>query len=101
MWIIGCDLHTRYQQVAAMNTVTGETIERRLDHDGDRVRSFYAALEPPVRVGIEATGAVVWFEQLLGELGHELWIGNVGEIRRRRRDGRRPTCATRVCCCSC
>lgn len=81
MWIIGCDLHTRYQQVAVMNTVTGETIERRLEHDGDQVRSFYAKLEPPVRVGIEATGAVGWFEQLLGELGHELWIGNAGAIR--------------------
>ena len=29
MWIIGCDLHTRYQQVAALNTTTGELVERR------------------------------------------------------------------------
>ncbi|MDE3135617.1 MAG: IS110 family transposase [Acidobacteriota bacterium] len=81
MWIIGCDLHTRYQQLAAMNTATGETIERRLGHEGEQVRRFYAALEAPVRVGIEATGAVGWFEQLLGELGHELWVGNAGAIR--------------------
>lgn len=81
MWIIGCDLHTRYQQVAMMNTATGETIERRLDHEGDQVRCLYAALQPPVRVGIEATGAVGWFERLLEELGHELWVGNAGAIR--------------------
>jgi hypothetical protein len=48
MWIISCDLHTRYPQVAVMNTANGETIERRLDHGGDQVRSFYAKLEPPV-----------------------------------------------------
>ena len=27
MWIIGCDLHTRYQQAAAMNDETGEVAE--------------------------------------------------------------------------
>jgi hypothetical protein len=31
MWIIGCDLHTRYQQAAAMNDETGEVVELRLD----------------------------------------------------------------------
>jgi len=81
MWIIGCDLHTRYQQVAALNVATGELIERRLEHVGDQVRAFYAALEKPVRVGVEATGPRSWFEQLLGELGHELWVGDAGRIR--------------------
>jgi hypothetical protein len=27
-----------------------------------------------VRVGMEASGHARWFEQLLGELGFELWI---------------------------
>jgi hypothetical protein len=26
-------------------------------------------------VGVEATGHTRWFERLLAELGHELWIG--------------------------
>jgi len=31
MMIIGCDLHTRYQQIAMLNTETGELTERRLE----------------------------------------------------------------------
>ena len=33
MMIIGCDLHTRYQQVAMLDTETGELVERRLEHE--------------------------------------------------------------------
>jgi hypothetical protein len=32
MMIIGCDLHTRYQQIAGVDTATGEMVERRLEH---------------------------------------------------------------------
>ncbi len=32
MLIIGCDFHTRFQQIAMMDTTTGELIERRLEH---------------------------------------------------------------------
>jgi hypothetical protein len=33
MIIIGCDFHTRYQQIAMANDETGELLlERRLDH---------------------------------------------------------------------
>jgi len=31
MMIIGCDLHTRYQQIAMLDSETGELTERRLD----------------------------------------------------------------------
>jgi transposase len=34
-----------------------------------------------VRVGIEATGHTRWFERMLAELGHELWIGDAAQIR--------------------
>jgi len=81
MKIIGCDLHTRYQQVAMLEQETGELIERRLEHESGEARAFYAALSAPVRVGIEATGHTRWFERMLGELGHELWIGDAAEIR--------------------
>jgi hypothetical protein len=81
MWIIGCDLHTRYQQVAALETTTGELVEHRLEHEGEAVRQFYAALPAGARIGIEATGHAQWFERLLAELGHELWVGDAAEIR--------------------
>ena len=71
MKIVGCDLHTRYQQVALLDRETGELIERRLEHESGEARVFYAALSGPVRVGIEATGHTRWFERMLAELGHE------------------------------
>jgi hypothetical protein len=37
MWIIGCDIHSRYQQIAALDKETGEMIERRLNHQATRV----------------------------------------------------------------
>ena len=81
MKIIGCDLHTRYQQIAMLDEETGELIERRLQHESGEARAFYAGLTGPVRVGIEATGHTRWFERLLAELGQELWIGDAAEIR--------------------
>jgi transposase len=61
---------------------TGELlIERRLDHESGEARAFYCSLQEPVRVGIEATGPIHWFERLLAELGHELWIGDSAKIR--------------------
>jgi transposase len=81
MLIIGCDFHTRYQQIAMMDEATGELIERRLDHQSGEAQAFYRNLQGAVRVGIEATGPIRWFERLLAELGHELWIGDSAKIR--------------------
>ena len=81
MLIIGCDFHTRYQQIAMLDTLTGELTERRLDHESGEAHAFYRGLQRPVRVGIEATGPMHWFERLLVELGHELWIGDSAKIR--------------------
>jgi transposase len=81
MLIIGCDFHTRYQQIAMMDQATGELVERRLEHENGEASAFYRNLPKPVRVGIEATGPMQWFERLLAELGHELWIGDSGKIR--------------------
>ena len=46
-----------------------------------QVREFYAALEGPVVVGIEATGAMQWFLELLEELGIECRVGHPAKIR--------------------
>ena len=81
MLIIGCDFHTRYQQIAMLDESTGELTERRLEHENGEAHAFYRSLQGPVRVGIEATGPLHWFERLLAELGHELWIGDSAKIR--------------------
>ena len=40
MLIIGCDFHSRFQQIAMLDTETGEVIERRLEHESDEARKF-------------------------------------------------------------
>lgn len=81
MKIVGCDLHARQQTIAMVDTETGEFTERTLIHEGKAVRAFYAALEGPVVVGIEATGAMQWFLELLEELGIECRVGHPAKIR--------------------
>src|SRR5262250_1373727 len=81
MVIIGCDFHTRFQQIAMMDGTTGELVERRLEHGTGEAERFYAALPAPARVGIEATFATQWFEKVLSQYGHELWFGDAAEIR--------------------
>lgn len=82
MKIIGCDFHPGYQQIAMWDKATGEVLERSLSHERkEEVRAFYAGLQGPVRVGIEASGQSQWFERQLAELGHEVWIGDAAKIR--------------------
>jgi transposase len=81
MIIIGCDFHTRMQQIAMINTETGELTERQLEHEGEQARSFYADLKEPALVGIESTGYTRWFAEMLSELGHELVVGDAAKIR--------------------
>ena len=72
MKIIGCDFHTRYQQIAMLDEATGELVERRLDHESGEAHAFYRDLQGPVRVGIETTGPIRWFERLDGWPGLSL-----------------------------
>jgi len=81
MLIRGVDFHTRFQQIAMLDTETGEVVERRLGHSNGEAKKFYAELQKPVRVGMEATGYAQWFEAMLAKLGHELWVGDSAEIR--------------------
>ena len=81
MILVGCDLHTRKQQVALLNTETGELWDQELSHDGDAIERFYATLPPPVTVGIESTGYSLWFHALLQRLGHTLLVGEAAKIR--------------------
>jgi transposase len=81
MKIIGCDLHTRFEQIAMLATETGEVIEKRLDHENGEAREFYKGLQERALVGIESTGYTRWFAEMLQELGHELVVGEAGKIR--------------------
>jgi transposase len=78
---IGCDVHTRNQVVAWIEEETGEIKKRRLEHGGKEVKEFYAQFPRGTVVGIEATFPAYWFERLMGELGHELWVGDAARIR--------------------
>jgi transposase len=80
MKIIGCDYHPSFQQIAMLDTETGELIERRLSHADGEAQRFYEALSGPVLVGVESSGNMLWFERLLARLKHELWIGDAGQI---------------------
>ena len=44
MKIVGCDLHTRYQQIAMLDEDTGELVERRLEHASGEAKEFYTQL---------------------------------------------------------
>jgi len=81
MKIIGCDLHARQQTIAMLDTDTGEVVEQTLEHEGEKVREFYSALLDPVRVGIEASGSMQWFLQLMEELGIDCQVGHPAKIR--------------------
>ena len=79
MKIIGCDFHPSFQQIAMVDCETGEYTERKLTPE--EARQFYAELQGPVLVGMEACGNTLWLERLLASLGIELWLGDAGKIR--------------------
>ncbi len=63
--IVGCDYHPGFQQIAFVDTDTGELQERRLDHP-EVAEKFYRELADQgmkVHVGMEASGHARWFER--------------------------------------
>ena len=63
MLIIGCDHHPSFQQIAFVDTDTGELQERRLEHC-EEAEKFYRGLGVQgmkVRLGMEASGHGRWF----------------------------------------
>ena len=92
MIIIGCDYHPGFQQIAFVDSETGECKERRLGHR-EEAEKFYRDLGAQgvrVRVGMEASGHARWFERLLGELQLELWIAMPPRSERSGCANRRP-----------
>ena len=83
MIIIGVDFHPEFQQIASMDSDSGEFQEQRLAHRED-AEKFYrglAAAGQKVRVGMEASGHARWFERLIVEMQFELWIADAAEVR--------------------
>lgn len=81
MMIIGCDFHPRFQQIAFMDTETGEYGERRLNHPEEAERYYRSLLGKQVRIGVEATGNFRWFRRLIHELGFTFLLGDPSAIR--------------------
>jgi hypothetical protein len=53
MIIIGCDFHTRYQQIAMADDETRELLlERRLDHESGEAHAFYRNFYQPCQINI-------------------------------------------------
>jgi transposase len=69
--------------IAVLEKATGEVKVLRLEHESGEAKKFYASLPKGVLVGIEATGCTAWFERMVSECGHELWVGDPAEIRAR------------------
>ena len=83
---IGVDFHARQQTVCSLKTEEGVLNTHNLKHQEKKeVRTFYQQFSGRVIVGLEASGYSPWFEQLLEELGCEVWLGDATEIRRRAR----------------
>ena len=49
MLIIGVDFHSRFQQIAMVDTETGELVERRLDHSNGEAKEFYGSAKASAR----------------------------------------------------
>ena len=81
MVIIGCDFHPSWEQVAWLDTESGETEEQKLVHGNGEAERFYGGLGAPALIGLEATGNCQWLVDRLQQLGHEVWIGDAAAIR--------------------
>ena len=81
MFIVGCDIHPSWQQIAVFDNESGEVNEYKLSSGDGAAEQFYRKLPAPARIGLEACGNSQWFVQLLQELGHEVWIGDAAQIR--------------------
>jgi transposase len=92
---IGVDFHARQQTISYLTTEDGEIRRLQLDHgQPDEVRRFYQQFAgQQVVVGYESSGYAAWFEEMLEELGCEIWIGHATAIRlfarRRQKNDRR------------
>ena len=63
MIIIGVDFHPEFEQIALVDTDTGEFQEKRLGHPEEAEKFYRALAGQKVKVGMEASGHARWFER--------------------------------------
>ena len=80
---VAVDFHAREQTISWCDRADGAVQRTKLRHQHDDVRKFYEQFTGEVIVGFEASGYSAWYEQMLAELGHTIWLGNPAEIRRK------------------
>ena len=86
MLIIGCDYHPGFQQIAFVDTETGECGERRLAHR-EEAEQFYRELKQRNLAcgwGWKPAGTRAGLSVCCRSLRFELWIGDAAEIRTKR-----------------
>ena len=86
MLIIGCDYHPGFQQIAYVDTDTGET-ERSPPGTQGTGRAVLSRVQQARRDRAGGHGSqrhARWFERLLTELQFELWIGDAAAVRTKR-----------------
>src|SRR5216684_2561232 len=98
MKIIGCDLHARQQTIAMLDSDTGELEEKTLEHQGETVREFYSTLRGPILVGIEATGSMQWFLELMKSWGSNASWAIPRRSAKRRRGSKNMIGGMHDCC---
>ena len=95
VWVNRGDAHDSYDSIhrsrLLCSRTDGQLFDNRrlrdkqteLQHEGEEVRGFYAELRrrDHVIIGFEGSGYCAWFEELLEELGCEIWFGHAAEIR--------------------
>ncbi len=81
MMLIGCDYHPSWQQICWLDTATGETGEKKLDHGTGEAERYYRQLPGPALIGMESTGNCQWFVEMSTTAGHQVWIGDAAKIR--------------------
>jgi transposase len=81
MIVIGCDYHPSWQQISFLDTLTGETGEKKLEHASGEAEKFYRGLPGPALIGMESTGNCQWFVEMATTAGHDVWVGDAAKIR--------------------
>jgi|SRR5579864_3411700 len=81
MIVIGCDYHPSWQQICFLDTLTGESIEKKLEHASGEAEKYYRGLPGPALIGMESTGNCQWFVEMATAAGHEVWVGDAARIR--------------------
>src|ERR1700687_4795211 len=92
---IGVDFHARQQTISYLTTEDGEIQRIHFEHakPAEVLSCDQQFAGQRVVVGFESSGYAAWFEELLEELGCEIWIGHATAIRlfarRRQKNDRR------------